>query len=91
MNKKIWYAVIMVVSLSLIAMIPAQSQANPALDALVQQVIDLNLQEGISNSLDAKLDTVLQALNDINENGVKHPLRERRNANIEHPASRIQL
>jgi parallel beta-helix repeat protein len=35
---------------------------------LADQVRLLNLQNGISNSLDAKLDAVLQALNDINEN-----------------------
>ena len=31
-------------------------------------VIDLNLQQGIANSLDAKLQTVEQALADLNEN-----------------------
>lgn len=35
---------------------------------LAQDVIDLNLQQGISNSLDAKLDAAMQALDDINEN-----------------------
>ena len=44
------------------------STALDALEALVQQVIDLDLQNGISISLDAKLDTALQAIDDINEN-----------------------
>ena len=35
---------------------------------LAQDVIDLNLQQGISNSLDAKLSAAMQALDDINEN-----------------------
>lgn len=35
---------------------------------LAQEVMNLNLHEGISNSLDAKLDAVLQALDDANEN-----------------------
>ena len=35
---------------------------------LVQQVIDLNIQQGISNSLDAKLQAVIQALEDVNQN-----------------------
>lgn len=38
------------------------------LNDLVQTVIDLNLHNGIENSLDAKLDTALQALDDINAN-----------------------
>jgi parallel beta-helix repeat protein len=39
-----------------------------AIQALVVQVMTLNLQQGIGNSLDAKLDTALKALDDINEN-----------------------
>ncbi len=35
---------------------------------LSQAVTDLNLQQGIDNSLDAKLDSALQALQDINQN-----------------------
>ena len=35
--------------------------------SLAQAVIDLNLQNGITNSLDVKLDAVLQALDDANE------------------------
>jgi hypothetical protein len=35
---------------------------------LAQDVEDLNLQRGISNSLEAKLDTVLKALTDVNQN-----------------------
>jgi len=38
------------------------------LERLAQQVIDLNLQSGIENSLDAKLDAALKAIDDINEN-----------------------
>ena len=38
------------------------------LEQLIQAVVDLNLQQGINNSLDAKLDAVLQALEDLNEN-----------------------
>lgn len=34
---------------------------------LIQNVIDLNLQSGISNSLDAKLETVLHVLDELNE------------------------
>jgi hypothetical protein len=35
---------------------------------LAQDVIELNLQNGIENSLDAKLDAALGALQDVNEN-----------------------
>ena len=35
---------------------------------LTQKVIALNLQQGISNSLDAKLQAAMQALEDVNEN-----------------------
>ncbi len=35
---------------------------------LIETVSDLNLQHGIENSLDAKLDAVLKALQDLNEN-----------------------
>ena len=35
---------------------------------LAQDVFLINLQQGISNSLDAKLDSALQSLADINEN-----------------------
>ena len=37
------------------------------LQALVDDVVALNLQQGISNSLDAKLDAALQALEDLRE------------------------
>jgi hypothetical protein len=37
-----------------------------ALNTLVNQVIALNLQRGISNSLDAKLQAALAALEDVN-------------------------
>lgn len=36
--------------------------------ALIQSISELNLQQGIENSLDAKLDAASQALEDINEN-----------------------
>jgi hypothetical protein len=35
---------------------------------LVAEVVSLNLQQGITNSLDSKLDAVLKALEDVNEN-----------------------
>jgi len=38
------------------------------LEGLAQQVFELNLQKGIDNSLDAKLDSALNALADFNEN-----------------------
>ena len=38
------------------------------MNELISQVMALNLQNGISNSLDAKLDSVLNALDDVNEN-----------------------
>ena len=38
------------------------------LEALINKVIDLNLQTGITNSLDAKLEAVIQALEDMNQN-----------------------
>ena len=39
-----------------------------AIQQLIADVVALNLQQGISNSLDSKLDAVLQALDDVNEN-----------------------
>ncbi len=39
-----------------------------AIQVLVADVIALNLKQGISNSLDAKLEAVVQALDDLNEN-----------------------
>ena len=36
--------------------------------ALVDQVAELNAKEGIINSLDAKLNAALQAIDDVNEN-----------------------
>ncbi|MFX1410252.1 MAG: choice-of-anchor Q domain-containing protein [Promethearchaeota archaeon] len=38
------------------------------LKELAQQVIDLNLNSGISNSLDAKLNAVMKAIDDVNDN-----------------------
>ncbi len=35
---------------------------------MIATVISLNLQQGISNSLDAKLGAALQAIDDINQN-----------------------
>ena len=46
----------------------------PLLDAiqllrnLIQDVVDLNIQEGIENSLDSKLDAAVNALDDLKEN-----------------------
>ena len=48
---------------SLEAITPEEMLSN-----LIADVIDLNLQTGIANSFDAKLDTVLDALDDLNEN-----------------------
>jgi hypothetical protein len=45
----------------------AQS-AEAALENLIDQVADLNLQQGLDNSLDAKLEAAMNALEDINEN-----------------------
>lgn len=39
-----------------------------AVNNLVEDVLNLNLHTGISNSLDAKLDSALSALDDLNEN-----------------------
>lgn len=47
---------------------PWNHEAVAAILALVGQVQALNLQQGIDNSLDAKLDSALNALDDINEN-----------------------
>jgi hypothetical protein len=44
------------------------SDPKELLNALVTTVIGLNLQQGIENSLDAKLSNALQALDDVNEN-----------------------
>ena len=38
------------------------------LEELILDVVDLNLQSGIENSLDAKLDAVFNALDDLNMN-----------------------
>ncbi len=38
------------------------------LEILILDVVDLNLQQGINNGLDAKLDAVIQALEDVNQN-----------------------
>jgi hypothetical protein len=46
---------------------PAEEPAE-AIEALVATVISLNLKQGISNSLDAKLGSALNALDDVNEN-----------------------
>ena len=39
-----------------------------AIQQLIADVVALNLKQGISNSLDSKLEAVLQALDDVNEN-----------------------
>ena len=46
----------------------ADSDPVELLNTLVQTVIGLNLHHGIENSLDAKLDAALQALDDVNAN-----------------------
>jgi uncharacterized delta-60 repeat protein len=46
----------------------SQSAAVGAIQQLIIQVIGLNLQQGIENGLDAKLDAAVQALDDINQN-----------------------
>jgi len=38
------------------------------LEQLIKTIVSLNLQEGISNALDAKLDSAVLALDDVNEN-----------------------
>jgi predicted outer membrane repeat protein len=43
-------------------------EPGPLLLKLTQDVIALNLQQGIENGLDAKLDAAMQALEDVNEN-----------------------
>jgi hypothetical protein len=48
--------------------VPAPADPVELLMELAQDVIDLNLHQGISNSLDAKLSAAMQALDDINEN-----------------------
>ena len=48
--------------------IPEAADPVELLVDLAQDVIALNLQQGISNSLDAKLEAAMQALDDINEN-----------------------
>lgn len=45
-----------------------ESSPAQAIDELISTVEDMNLQQGIENSLDAKLNAVLQALDDVNEN-----------------------
>ena len=39
-----------------------------AIGSLVELILELNLHQGISNSLDAKLNAALNALDDMNEN-----------------------
>lgn len=43
---------------------------NPAeaIEDLIEKAMNLNLQQGIENSLDAKLDAALQTLDDLKEN-----------------------
>ena len=50
------------------AFVAKLSDPSPFIQALIQDVIDLNLQQGISNSLDTKLAAVLQALDDVKQN-----------------------
>jgi hypothetical protein len=53
-----------------IGVIPAGCSQEPdeMIQELVGTVIELNLQQGISNSLDAKLQSALGALDDVNDN-----------------------
>ena len=39
-----------------------------AIEELITMVLSLNLQQGIENTLDAKLDAAIQALDDVNQN-----------------------
>jgi hypothetical protein len=43
-------------------------EAAPVVSDIVDYVLEINVSEGVSNSLDAKLDTALQALDDLNQN-----------------------
>ncbi len=45
-----------------------QLEPTALLELLIQQVLALNLQQGIENSLDAKIDAAIQALDDLNAN-----------------------
>ncbi|MCK4834666.1 MAG: hypothetical protein KAT12_07800 [Gammaproteobacteria bacterium] len=45
-----------------------QSDPSQLINDLIQEVISLNLQHGIENSLDAKLNTSFAVLDDLNEN-----------------------
>ncbi|MHC4440292.1 MAG: hypothetical protein ACYS3S_23330 [Planctomycetota bacterium] len=48
--------------------VPSPPAVEILIEQLIAQVKALNLQQGISNSLDAKLDAVKKALDDVNEN-----------------------
>ena len=45
-----------------------QSDPDELVNDIIQDVLELNISEGISNSLDAKLQSSLGALDDLNEN-----------------------
>ena len=52
-----------------ITVVPTEvSDPSAAIAEIIDQVMNLNLQQGISNSLDAKLDSALNALDDSNNN-----------------------
>ncbi|MCI0626562.1 MAG: hypothetical protein L0387_33750 [Acidobacteria bacterium] len=51
----------------LVKLVAAQA-ADQAIEQLITGVVALNLQQGISNSLDSKLDAALQAMEDVNQN-----------------------
>ncbi|MFC1512284.1 hypothetical protein ACFL5H_03715 [Candidatus Latescibacterota bacterium] len=73
MYKKTWYAAIMVVSLLIVAITPVHSEPNQTsiaeqIQVLIDLVDEINLQTGIINCLDAKIETVKRALSDINDN-----------------------
>lgn len=62
-STKVFTIEAVVDSLTLVPPTPEENIAN-----LASAVMNLNLANGISNSLDSKLDTVLNALDDMNEN-----------------------
>jgi hypothetical protein len=58
-----------VFSLLMIPVLPTQANtANVLIQSLVSQVLSLNLHHGISNSLDAKLQSAIKVVNDISVN-----------------------
>ena len=67
--KKTIYAAVAVESLSLFAVLePEEVDPFGLINGLINDVVSLNLQKGISNSLDAKLDAAQKAVDDMNAN-----------------------